>query len=139
MTKYELQKMCEDAAVEYARKFQLYKCSADLIDTYIYDEKTGDTIYVTLLQSYSTITGVYIYCIDTAIEFDYYSHTSSQHFWKFIKYLREEDMMNVYNIYHLYKRSDRIVSKDIKFRKAFEDTDFGEILDSIFGEIEEIL
>ena len=133
MTKYELMKACENARYECGEKEQLYKCSADIIYTYVENSHTGRNFVAALLQSYATITGVFFPDFNVVIEFDYWSHTSSQHFSKFIRFLQEENNEEIYEILHLYKRSDRIVlSNDwntITFKKEFEKNDFADFLE----------
>lgn len=139
MTKYELMQACEKARYDYGEKEQLYKCSADIIYTYVENPHTGRNFVVALLQSYSTITGVFFPDFNVVIEFDYWSHTSTQHFSKFIRFLQEENNEEIFEILHLYKRSDRIVRVTdftvTKFKKEFEDNDYGEFLE--FLELED--
>lgn len=58
---------------------------------------------VAFLKSYDTIVAVYNRRVGTLYVFEHYSHTTTQHVWKFAR------MLDVARITWLYRRSDNVV------------------------------
>lgn len=85
--------------VDTSRAFPLYKCQACYTLGYV-TNNDGNIIDCAFLKSYSTYCCLINLETRTAYVFDYYSATTVQHVWKFIR------KFNCKSVYFLYKRSD---------------------------------
>ena len=138
MTKFELMKKLQEERYEILRNFsrRLYSCSASMffVNDFSFTETAEPKDFI-ILCSYSTFTAIFCVQTETLYCLDYYSITTSQHFRKFEKWLKDNGYYPD-EVTFLYKRSDRIIcewqGQNIKIKKEDIETDFAEWLDLSF-------
>ena len=105
------------------RSYPLNKCKASIYPV------DGERISGFVLRSYSTNVAFYSTRTKRVYVFDYYSATTTQHCYKFYRWLKNRGEY-VDDIISTYCRSDKRVANGVKWTRHLHDTDYESVVEN---------